>query len=131
MGAIRSFRGKGLGAVALLVVVALCAVEGPGGAIGFSRWLLGGAAVAGFGLWLRREGSGASVPAVPPLRVAGRAGLGPRCGVALVQAEGRSFLVTHGDGFANVHPLPVEARWTPPDAPARASWTGATKEVLP
>jgi hypothetical protein len=37
------------------------------------------------------------------LKVVSRAGLSQRCGIALVEADGRSFLVAFGDSFAEIH----------------------------
>lgn len=48
------------------------------------------------------------------LRVIGRAGLSQRTGLALVEVDGRAFLVVHGDGFAEIRD-PEEA-----GAPSRA-----------
>ena len=39
--------------------------------------------------------------------MAARAGLSARCGAALVDADGRRYLVTYGDGFANVLQVPA------------------------
>ncbi|HLL52313.1 MAG TPA: flagellar biosynthetic protein FliO [Myxococcaceae bacterium] len=119
-------RGKLLAASALALALALGAMGG-GTAVGLARWLLGGAAVAGLGLWLRRSGARAERRRGPAMEVRARAGLGPRSGVALVRAEGRSFLITHGDGFARILPLPRKEK---PRRRVRSRRSSYAKEVL-
>jgi hypothetical protein len=68
-----------------------------------ARWLLGAAALGGLGWWLRRRGGAEpGVPTLERLRVVSRAGLSPRCGLALVEVDGRGFLVAFGDSFAEI-----------------------------
>lgn len=69
-----------------------------------ARWLLGAAALGGLGWWLHRRGTeGPGLTAAERLHVVSRAGLSPRCGLALVEVDGRSFLVAFGDAFAEIH----------------------------
>ncbi len=81
------------GQAALLarVVLALCALGGI--AWWFHRAAKARAPVGGFSLAL----------AEPQLQVLSRTGLSPKHGVALLQADGRRYLVVFGDGFAQVH----------------------------
>jgi hypothetical protein len=71
-----------------------------------ARGLLGLGALAALSLWLRRS---RAVLAPSPLKISARASLGPRCGAALVEARGVTYLVVHGEGFAELRPL-EEAR---------------------
>ncbi|MCP3162656.1 flagellar biosynthetic protein FliO [Myxococcus qinghaiensis] len=95
--------------VATLLVLGL-ALLGPLGGVSVvstARWLLVLAALSGLGWWwFRRGASGARVASVERMQVISRAGLSPRCGLALVEVEGRGFLVAFGDAFAEVHALP-------------------------
>jgi flagellar protein FliO/FliZ len=83
---------------ALAFAVKASGMEAPSAA----RWGLAAAALVGLGLWVQRaKGSGAAAVA-PRLRVLSRAALSQRCGIALVEADGRNFLVAFGDGFAQM-----------------------------
>jgi len=92
--------------------------------------------VVGVGGWWLRRGAARTrrVPVAERMKVVCRDGLSPRCGVALVEAEGRSFLITFGESFAAVHALepreeaePVvvaqarrpRPRWRMPQVPGR------------
>jgi flagellar protein FliO/FliZ len=80
-----------------------------------ARWILGAVAVVGMALWWRRAKAAATAAPAPRLRVLSRAGLSQRCSLALVEADGRGFLVAFGDGFAELlgtpsAPSPVQAR---------------------
>jgi flagellar biogenesis protein FliO len=90
----------------LLGLVALAPLGGLSTA-GAARWLLGAGALAGLGWWLwRRDGASPRFTLPERLRVISRAGLSQRCGIALVEADGRSFLVAFGDSFAEIRPAP-------------------------
>jgi flagellar protein FliO/FliZ len=95
------------------LILGLAALAPLGGlsAAGAARWLLGAVALAGLAWWLWRRG-GASPRFVLPerLKVVSRAGLSQRCGLALVEADGRSFLVAFGDSFAEIHESPAPKR---------------------
>lgn len=74
----------------------------------WARTLCGALALVCLGAWwLRREREGSRFPLAEPLRVVSRAGLSPRCGVALVEVEGRRHLVVFGDSFAEIRPVRV------------------------
>lgn len=102
-------------------------------AAGAARIVLGLAALAGLAFWVQRRGKAAPRFQLPGrLTVAARTGLSPRCSVALVEADGRTYLVAYGDGFAEIKESAppakasrVQARKTKPltrrSAPARVS----------
>ncbi|NOK31810.1 hypothetical protein [Corallococcus exercitus] len=99
-------RGRLLLASALLVGLATLAPLGGLSLVGTSRLLVGSMALAGLGWVLLRKGGEAgsrddSAPA--PLSIIFRTGLSQRCGLALVEAEGRRYLVAYGDTFAEIH----------------------------
>lgn len=99
-------RGRLLFAAALLVGLATLAPLGGLSLVGTSRLLVGALALAGLGWALIRKGSaredkGPSRP--EPLSVVTRTGLSQRCGLALVEVEGRRYLVAYGDTFAEIH----------------------------
>lgn len=51
-------------------------------------------------VWTRKQHGRARFALPERLQVLSRTGLSPRCGLALVEADGKSFLVAYGDGFA-------------------------------
>ncbi|MCP3145085.1 flagellar biosynthetic protein FliO [Pyxidicoccus xibeiensis] len=74
-----------------------------------ARGVLVAAALGGLGWWLRRRGAvGPAVPTAQRLHVVSRAGLSPRCSLALVEVDGRGFLVAFGDSFAEIHETPEQ-----------------------
>lgn len=90
----------------ILVLAALASWRGLS-ASGSARWLLGAVMLAGLGWWWSRRGSrGARFVFPDRLQVISRAGLSQRCGIALVEADGRSFLVAYGDSFAEIQAAP-------------------------
>ncbi|HYV43654.1 MAG TPA: hypothetical protein VFA20_02290 [Myxococcaceae bacterium] len=108
---------KLLAAALLVLLLAAFAQQSGASAAMVARIALGLAALAGLtAWWIRaRGGAGRSFQLPARLSVAARTGLSPRCGVALVEADGRRFLVAYGDGFAqllNALPAgpPVHAR---------------------
>ncbi len=95
----------------MLLGLAALAPLGGLSASGAARWILGAVVVAGLGAWLWRRGVASPRFSLPErLRVISRAGLSPRCGLALVEADGRSFLVAFGDSFAEIHQAPAPKR---------------------
>lgn len=83
-------------AVACGLVLALAALAPVGGA-------LAALALVALGAWLLSQGRVARGLLPPePLRVVSRAGLSPRCGLALVEVEGQRYLVAFGDSFATI-----------------------------
>lgn len=110
------------GLLALALVIAAATVLTPGAQLGpwAARGVLAAGALVAVGLWLRRAGGRPREPDFSgALQVIGRAGLSPRCGVALIAVEGSRFLVTFGDTFVDVHrasssgPAP-RAPWSAP-----------------
>lgn len=81
-----------------------------------ARVLLGLTAVVGLVVWFWRARSGTAVTfrSTPRLVVVQRVGLSPRSGLALVEVDGRPFIVVHGDGFARLRPAPRPERVRPP-----------------
>lgn len=99
----QSPKNKLLLASALLGVLLLLA---PGHGVSpatLARVVLGLVALAGLAYWAQRKGKGTSKFQLPGrLTVAARTGLSPKCAVALVEADGRTYLVAYGDGFAEI-----------------------------
>ncbi|MFB1481295.1 flagellar biosynthetic protein FliO [Corallococcus sp. RDP092CA] len=82
-----------------------------------SRLLVGSMALAGLGWGLLRKGgsSGSGDAAtLEPLRIVARTGLSQRCGLALVEADGRRYLVAYGDTFAELRETRAVAVLTSP-----------------
>ncbi len=101
-------------AASVTLAALLAAAPGAGlNAATAARLLLVAVAAAGLGVWYWRRSP--TVPrgpaAAPRLRVIARAGLSARCSVALLEADGRTFLLAYGDGFAELRP--AKARATP------------------
>jgi flagellar protein FliO/FliZ len=104
-------RTKLFAASGLVVLLALAAPRGGLSAAGLARMLLGLAALAAAAWWLARtRARGPAFRIEEPLQVLSRRGLSPRCAVALVEAEGHRFLVTYGEGFAQVQPMAPRRR---------------------
>jgi len=107
----QSPKNKLLLAAALLAVLLLLAPAHGISAATIARLVLGLGALAGLALWAHRRGGGAAKFQLPGrLTVAARTGLSPKCSVALVEADGRSYLVAFGDGFAEIQETPAAAR---------------------
>ena len=87
------------------LIVALAALASWGGlaASTGARWLLGAIVLGGLGWWWsRRRPRGHGFVFPERLQIISRTGLSQRCGIALVEADGRSFLVAYGDSFAEI-----------------------------
>jgi hypothetical protein len=70
-----------------------------------ARLVLGLLALAGLATWLlaqRGLGLSGKFAATPRLQLVQRIGLSARSGVALVEVDGRSFLIVHGDGGTRI-----------------------------
>lgn len=91
---------------ALMTMFALAASQGAS-ATAIARVLIGVGALAGMAVWFARQrglvAPTANAPA-PRLAVVARTGLSQRAGVALIEVDGKPFIVVHGDGYAQVHP---------------------------
>lgn len=106
-------------ALCLLAVPVVAAAQGASAA-GAARVVLGLTALAGLALWCtRRRGVASKFKAAPRLQVVQRAGLSQRNGVALIEVDGRSYLVVHGDGFARLQPVRKPRHLTPARSPLR------------
>lgn len=97
------------GCVAALVVAQLYVPGSPNASLGLAPFRM--LAVLGLftavAFWLLKKLPGARVAAgtEPALKVVGKTALGPKNGLALVEADGIRVLVAYGDGFARVLPL--------------------------
>ena len=92
--------------VALAALVAMATYQGISVAAA-SRAVLAVAALAGIGWWwLRAQKSSRTkkFQLAPRMSVVSRSGLSQRNAIALVEVDGRSFLVVHGDGYAEICP---------------------------
>lgn len=99
-------RHKLLAAVALTALLPLVATLQGAPASVIARVLLGLSALAGIGFWFIRARGGlpSNFKKAPRLQVIQRVGLSQRNGLALVEVDGKPYLVVHGDGFARVRP---------------------------
>ncbi|AKQ64355.1 Major facilitator family transporter [Myxococcus hansupus] len=100
-------RSRLMVAGALLLGLAVMGPVAGVSSVAAARWMLGAVALAALGWWLHRRGG--AVPgavAEPRLNVVSRAGLSQRCGLALVEVDGRSYLVAFGDAFAEIRETP-------------------------
>ncbi len=113
---VRSFLSPRARLLAAGALVLGLAALGPLGGLSLTstvRWLLGAVALGGLGWWLCRRG--ATRPGMPTLErmtVVSRAGLSPRCGLALVEVDGRGYLVAFGDSFAEIRAAPQPKKGT-------------------
>jgi len=102
--------------LSLGVLLVMAATQGAWSLSGVARLVLGVAAVAGLGVWVWRTRGGAqgtSARVQPRLKVLQRVGLSQRNALALIEVDGRSFIVVHGDGFARIRPAPGRAVLVP------------------
>jgi flagellar biogenesis protein FliO len=103
-------RQKLVGASVLALTVPLAATMQGASAASIARILLGVAALAGLAFWfIRARGglgflAGSKFKSAPRLNVVQRVGLSPRTGLALIEVDGKPYLVVHGDGFARIRP---------------------------
>jgi len=100
-------RNKLFAAAALLCVLPLAALaQGASPAVA-ARVVLGLCAAGGLAFWFVRAKGALPVSRfkrAPRLSVVQRVGLSARSGLALVEVDGRPFLIVHGDGFARIRP---------------------------
>jgi flagellar protein FliO/FliZ len=116
-------RTKLLLACGLVLLLALVAPRVGASTVGLARGVLGACALAGAAWWWARgRARGPAFQLTEPLQVLSRRGLSPRCSVALVEAEGRRFLIAYGDAFAQVQPMP-RARHRPASRAAKRTCT--------
>lgn len=93
-----------------LVVPLLAAAQGASPALS-ARILLGAIALGGLVFWFfrARAKDSATFKSSPRLNVVQRVGLSQRTGLALIEVDGKSYLVVHGDGFARIRPASPRA----------------------
>jgi flagellar protein FliO/FliZ len=107
-------RHKLIGAALLALVAPLIAAAQGASAATAARVLLGLTAAGGIAFWFIRArgglGSSSKFKAAPRLNVVQRVGLSQRTGLALIEIDGKPYLVVHGDGFAKVSPTRRPAR---------------------
>lgn len=90
--------------VALTALIAMATFRGVS-ATAAARAALTLAALGGIGWWWLRSQKLApskKFQLAPRMSVVSRAGLSQRTGLALVEVDGKSFLVVHGDGYAEI-----------------------------
>ena len=98
--------------VALVALLAMATFRGVS-AIAVARAVLTVAALAGLGWWwmrARKFSPAKKFQMAPRLSVVTRAGLSQRTALALVEVDGQSFLVVHGDGYAEICSTQERAR---------------------
>ncbi|MEW5739551.1 MAG: flagellar biosynthetic protein FliO [Myxococcota bacterium] len=115
-------RNKLIAASAMLLLLPIVAVLQGASAATAARVVLGLLALAGLVVWFVRAKGGLPLSrfkAAARLTVVQRVGLSARSGVALIEVDGRPYLVVHGDGFARIRPTArpkvVAPRPTSPD----------------
>lgn len=98
-------RQKLLAAVGLTAALATAAAISSGSMTSGARIVLGALALGGLALWAMK-GRGLELSGrfarVPRLQVVQKVGLSARSGVALIEVDGRSFLIVHGDGGTRI-----------------------------
>ena len=86
-------------------LLALAAAFSSGSITTGARIVIGALAVAGLGAWVLKQ-KGLPLPGrfaqTPRLQVVQKIGLSARSGVALIEVDGRSFLVVHGEGGTRI-----------------------------
>ena len=94
-----------MAAAGLSAVLALAAAISSGSFTTGARIVIGALAVAGLAIWVLKQ-KGLSLPRrfaqTPRLQIIQKIGLSARAGVALIEVDGRSFLVVHGDGGTRI-----------------------------
>jgi hypothetical protein len=129
MNFLSSPKNKLYAALALLVVLGAAASSRGLDVVTAARWLVGGVCLVGLGFWMvrQRAKTGGFQP-LPRLTVLARAGLSPKCSLALVEADGRTLLVAFGDGFAQFADAPATST---PKSPRKQGRRVAPKSRRP
>ncbi len=105
-------RQKLLAAGVMSGLLALAAAFSSGSITSGARIIIGALAVAGLATWvLKQKGLPLTgrFAQTPRLQVIQKIGLSARAGVALIEVDGRSFLVVHGDGVPRIRPVSSRA----------------------
>lgn len=98
-------RQKLMAAGVMSALLALAAAVSSGSLTSGARIIVGSLAVAGLATWvLKQKGLPLTgrFAQTPRLQVVQKIGLSARAGVALIEVDGRSFLVVHGDGAPRI-----------------------------
>ena len=97
-------RHKLMAAGALSALLALAAAVTSGSMTTGARIIVGALALAGLATWMLKRGLAlpGRFAATPRLQVVQKVGLSPRSGVALIEVDGRSFLIVHGEGGTRI-----------------------------
>lgn len=95
-------RNKLILALALLLIVGGASSVSGISLPNMARAALLVAAASAVAFWVHRSRQRAGFSLPERLQVLSRTGLSPRCGLALVEADGEAFLVAFGDGFATI-----------------------------
>lgn len=106
-------RSKLIGAALLALIAPLLAAAQGASAATAARLLLGLAAAGAIVTWVARARGAlgnSKFQTAPRLNVVQRVGLSQRNGLALVEVDGKPYLVVHGDGFAKITPARRSAR---------------------
>ncbi len=132
MELLRSPRNKLIASALLLALLSAAAIARGFDVVTAARCVLAAVALGGLALWaFRARAARAHFELAPRLVVVSRAGLAQRCGVALVEADGRTFLVVHGDGYAEVCDAPALAPRQGRRGPRRPRRASGQKGVRP
>lgn len=98
-------RNKLIAIGACAAALALAAALSSGSFTTGARIVLGAAALAGLAIWALKQ-KGLALPGrfatTPRMQVVQKIGLSARSGVALIDVDGRSFLIVHGDGGTRI-----------------------------
>ncbi len=98
-------RHKLIAAGALSALLAVTAAVSSGSMTTGARIIVGALALAGLATWMLKQ-RGLALPGrfatTRRLQVVQKVGLSPRSGVALIEVDGRSFLIVHGEGGTRI-----------------------------
>lgn len=105
-------RQKLIGASVLALTLPLAASLHGASATSAARLVLIMLALGGLVFWFIRARAGlpSKFKSAPRLNVVQRVGLSARTGLALIEVDGKPYLVVHGDGFARIRPARRPAR---------------------
>lgn len=116
-------RQKLVGASLLALTVPLVASLNGASSATAARVVIAVLALGGLAFWfVRARGglgalAGSKFKSAPRLNVVQRVGLSQRTGLALIEVDGKPYLVVHGDGFARIRPARRATRVAPTPDP--------------
>lgn len=111
-------RQKLVGASLAALMIPLAASLQGASAATAARAVIAVLALGGLAFWfIRAKGglgflAGTKFKSAPRLEVVQRVGLSQRTGLALIEVDGKPYLVVHGDGFARIRPARRPTRVT-------------------